>query len=262
MPFIVSLLRRTPLYPAYKGTKALVATARARFGVKILPALRNCARFLRDYRALSRAPNGAYELSPRHWVPCLTDWTACTPVDPIYFHQDCWAAGHVLRRKPARHVDVGSHVPTVGIIAECVPTTFVDIRPIPVQRPGLTFLEGSILSLPFEDASVESLSSICVIEHVGLGRYGDPLDPFGTEKAAGELSRVLAPGGDLYVSVPIDSGARVYFNGHRAFTPDLVCALFQDLKLAESRFIYGLGVAETYDAARGFGTGLFHFRKP
>ncbi len=117
-------------------------------------------------------------------------------------------------------------------------------------------------SMPFADRSIPSLSSICVIEHIGLGRYGDDLDPDGSEKAAAELRRVLAAGGDLYVSVPIDDECRVYFNAHRAFTRSCVLELFADLELVAEQYLYGHEVVPEYAAARGFGTGMFHFRKP
>ena len=75
----------------------------------------------------------------------------------------------------------------------------VDIRPLSLPMDTIHFRAGSILEMPFENASVASLSSICVIEHIGLGRYGDPPDPRGTQKALDELKRILAPGGNLYL---------------------------------------------------------------
>jgi hypothetical protein len=73
---------------------------------------------------------------------------------------------------------------------------------------------GSILLIPYENNSIKSLSCLYVAEHIGLGRYGDPLDPFGTKKAAKELSRVLALDGNLYFSLPIGK-PKLYFNAHR-----------------------------------------------
>jgi ubiquinone/menaquinone biosynthesis C-methylase UbiE len=127
--------------------------------------------------------------------------------------------------------------------------------------PGLSFIKGTITALPFKDGEVTSLSSICVIEHIGLGRYGDPLDQFGTEKSASELSRVLSPEGSLYISVPVDSESKTYFNAHRAFTRDHILSLFKDLKLVEETYIYGHGTTHIYERDRGFGTGLYHFKK-
>src|SRR6185295_13896333 len=132
-----------------------------------------------------------------------------------------------------------SSVKSMALIAQFVPVTLVDIRPVEIECPGFTFVTGSVLALPFPDRSVPSLSSLCVIEHIGLGRYGDPLDARGSEKAAAELSRVLAPGGELYVSVPVDAECRICFNAHRAFSRDYLLSLFPGLKMREERYIYG-----------------------
>ena len=150
---------------------------------------------------------------------------------------------------------------TVGIISQFVPTTMIDIRPIDLKLQNLSFQQGSILELPFPDNSIACLSSLCVVEHIGLGRYGDPVDHWGSEKAIMELKRVLKPGGDLLVSLPIDEECRVYFNAHRAFTRDYVMELFAGFELLEEKYVYGTNLFTTYDPAQGFGTGLFHVRK-
>jgi hypothetical protein len=107
---------------------------------------------------------------------------------------------------------------------------------------------------------VPSLSSICVVEHIGLGRYGDPLDPHGTEKAVAELKRIVQPGGHFYISVPLDDENRIYFNAHRAFTEPYLLGLFQPFQVLERRYIYG----KTFGTqiGKGFGTGCYHLKAP
>jgi hypothetical protein len=56
-------------------------------------------------------------------------------------------------------------------------------------------LNGSIVDLPFTDRAVQSLSCLHVIEHIGLGRYGDPIDPQGPERTGREIARVLTAEG-------------------------------------------------------------------
>jgi SAM-dependent methyltransferase len=135
----------------------------------------------------------------------------------------------------------------------------VDIRPLSVPMESIKFKEGSILDLPFEDNSIESVSSICVIEHIGLGRYGDPLDPYGTEKAIAELKRVVRDKGDLYISLPVDDKNRVYFNAHRAFEETYLEELFKPFTVIERRYIYGKQFVDTLQ--RGFGIGCYHLQK-
>jgi SAM-dependent methyltransferase len=91
---------------------------------------------------------------------------------------------------------------------------------------------GSVLDLPFADGSLESVSCLHVAEHIGLGRYGDPLDPLGTRNAAAELRRVLAPGGQLLFSLPVGR-PRVESNAHRVHDPLEVRSWFADLELVE-----------------------------
>jgi len=213
----------------------------------------------RRYRNLDK--NTSYSLESADLFPRIYDKTQTTNVDPVYFIQGCWCAGKIFKAHPERHYDIASQAIMVGIISQFVPTVMIDIRPLSVFVPGLSFVKGDITKLPFRDGEIESLSSICVIEHIGLGRYGDPLDQFGTEKAVKELTRVLAKGGNLYISVPVDTESKVYFNAHRAFTRDHVMSLFNTMTLIEEKYIYGRDLVHSYNPAKGFGTGLYHFKK-
>ncbi len=218
--------------------------------------------FFRSWATFRRMPrNEAFAVQTCDLYPRLFDDTHGTPIDPVYFYQDTWCAKKIFDAKPERHYDIGSEAEFIGIVSQFVPVTMVDIRPLPVALPNLSFVQGDIAHLPFADNSIASLSSICVIEHIGLGRYGDPLDPFGSEKAIAEMIRVLARGGSFYISVPIDSENKVYFNAHRAFTPDYIFKLCASLTLIEERYIYGNRMEEQYSPKKGFGTGLYHFQK-
>ena len=216
--------------------------------------------FWRAYRRYCQlAPSDA---RPRveDFLPCLYDATAETPIDFGYYYQDAWAFERIVAARPEQHVDVGSHHKFVSLLSKVVPTTMVDLRPLPVTLDSLRFMEGSILALPFADASVPSVSSLCVVEHIGLGRYGDPLDPEGSVKAFQELKRVVRRGGDLHLSVPIDDVDRIYFNAHRAFTEETLLKLFAPFEVIERRYIYGKEFGNQLKA--GFGTGCYHLRSP
>jgi len=212
---------------------------------------------LRDYR---RQSGGGVPY--RNLLPQLGDWAAETPVG-YYFYQDVWAFQKVFQHRPVKHVDVGSTALLVGCMASIVPTISVDIRPLKVSVAGLEYQSGTITALPFGDAEVTSLSSLCVIEHIGLGRYGDPIDPEGSIRAGRELSRVLTPGGNLYVSLPIGTISRVVFNAHRVFSYEKALALFSGLSLIEYQLVGNAGPLASLDMASDsdFPVGLFHFTK-
>lgn len=223
-----------------------------------LTHIKNIIWFLHDYFSLKNKNN---QFKNAILFPCLNDKTLLTPIEPTYFFQDSWAAKKIFQNKPSHHFDIGSSAKTMGIISQFTKTTMIDIRPIDLKLDGLHFVEGSILAIPLEDNSIDSLSSLCVIEHIGLGRYGDPIDAFGSEKAANEIQRVLAKGCHFYCSLPVDAECNIYFNAHRAFTRDYVLELFSQLILLEEKYHYGRAMYDQYDPTKGFGTGLFYFTK-
>lgn len=251
-------------YTFLRTSYSFFITLKLQYGLNFnwIKGIFDLIKFLNEYKYyLYQTGNPNFRVATHFLYPCLTDRTATTPIEPTYFFQDTWAAGKIFQIKPKHHYDVGSSIKTIGILSQFVPTTMIDIRPVELELNNLFFKPGSILALPFEDNTVESLSSLCVVEHIGLGRYGDPIDPWGSEKAIKELTRVLKPGGNLYFSVPVDQECRVYFNAHRAFTRNYILELFQEMKLSEEKYIYGRTVQGNFDVAKGFGTGLYHFTK-
>ena len=104
-----------------------------------------------------------------------------------------------------------------------------------------------------------------VAEHIGLGRYGDELDPDGTEKACRELSRILTVNGNLYFSLPVGK-QKTYFNAHRVHSPGTIIDYFKDLKLVELSGVTDSGrFTENIDIdvleKSNYACGLFWFRK-
>jgi SAM-dependent methyltransferase len=195
------------------------------------------------------------------FYPCLFDNTNYTCIEPIYLLQDIWFVHNLFKNKPNLHYDIGSSFKTISIIAQFTNVVFIDIRPPNIKVPNVIFIKGDITNLPFPDSSIQSLSSLCVIEHIGLGRYGDKLNPFGSEKAIKELKRVCSPGGLIYISLHVDSYNKIYFNAHRAFTRDYIMELFEGFEILDEKYIYGTRLWEEYDKDKGFGTGLYLFLK-
>lgn len=196
--------------------------------------------------------------------PRLTDRLPTSPYDPHYFHQAVWAAERIFAGDPPEHVDVGSQLLFVGMLAARMPVTFVDLRPLELTVAQLRPIAGDILSLPFEDRSVPSISCLHVAEHVGLGRYGDELNPLGTRQALAELQRVLAPGGDLFLSLPAGR-PRIAFNAHRIHDPRDIVRWVADADLVEFAAVdddgeLRLDLSPEDAASFDYGCALFHFR--
>lgn len=149
-----------------------------------------------------------------------------------------WAARILAETYPMIHVDFGSHCYFAGIASALVGQfNFYDIRPIDMPLPGLSCREGDLTNLDIPSESQQSVSCMHVLEHVGLGRYGDKLDPQGDLKAASELSRIVQSGGSLLIVEPINRIPRLSFNAHRIYSPVQVLDMFSGFSLIEFTLI-------------------------
>lgn len=226
-------------------------------------------RYLRDFvrfRALDRE-----QRFPARWrdcFPCLHDRTAGTGFDPHYIYHPAWAARVLAETRPAEHVDISSSLHFCSQVSAFLPVRFFDYRPVELGLSGLKSGRADILALPFASNSVDSISCMHVVEHVGLGRYGDPLDPAGDMKAISELQRVLALGGNLLFVVPVGR-PRLSFNAHRIYSWQQIRSAFAGLELREFALIPDAPVREGLirhaDPAlveeQSYGCGCFWFRK-
>jgi SAM-dependent methyltransferase len=227
-------------------------------------------RFLRDYRRFRRLDTKPrFPVQWRHRLPILSDWTAQTAFDRHYIYHPAWAARIVARLQPRLHVDISSTLAFCTVVSAFVPVDFYDYRPADLQLSGLASRRGDLLALPFPDGAVESLSCMHVVEHVGLGRYGDPVDPDGDVKAMAELKRVLAPGGSLLLVTPVGR-SRVMFNAHRVYATRQILDAFAGLTVRDFSLIPdpadGPGLIENADYAladrQTYGCGCFWFQRP
>ena len=182
-----------------------------------LMRLLSLPRYLQDLRAYMRAP-GAEPWGRVTLKPMLEERTSSHSFDAHYVYLGAWAFRHITRAHPAQHIDVAGQIGWVTCLASVTHVVFIDVRPFLGQVENLESRAGSVLSLPFADRSVPSLSCLHVAEHIGLGRYGDPIDPLGTRKAFTELARVLAAPGRLYFVLPVGRPS-VAFNAHRVHDP-------------------------------------------
>ncbi|CAI8271842.1 MAG: Uncharacterised protein [Gammaproteobacteria bacterium] len=227
--------------------------------------------FLRSLKKWQRSASEEWRASWSEVKPMLKDRSdTAGSARGHYFLQDIWAAQRVMAFRPDEHVDVGSRVD--GFVAHtvsfCPKVTYVDIRPIATGVANLFGVEGTVCDLPYKDGSVRSLSCLHVIEHIGLGRYGDPMDPDGWLKGLSELQRALAPGGQLLLGTPCGR-SRVVFHAHRVFDPVQIIDAMPDLGLEEFAYIRDGNATEWVDAAKpedvnglDYACGLFRFSKP
>lgn len=171
-------------------------------------------RYVRDLLRWRRAGGTISTL-----FPVLSDWSASAgSASGAYFHQDMLVARRVFERRPLRHIDVGSRIDGfVAHVAVFREIDVMDIRPMRASIHNVHFVQGDLMrESPELAACTDSLSCLHALEHFGLGRYGDPIDPQGHLRGFQSLIRMIKPGGTFYLSFPVGRPA-VEFNAHRVF---------------------------------------------
>jgi SAM-dependent methyltransferase len=204
-------------------------------------------------------------LAWRERYPCLGENTGTTYFDAPYIYHPAWAARILKKTQPSMHIDISSTLNFCAIASAFVPVEFYDYRPAKLALDNLICRQGDLTQLPFEDGSVESLSCMHVVEHVGLGRYGDVLDPDGDLKAIAELKRVLASGGSLLFVTPVGK-PKIRYNAHRIYSYDQVVSYFAGLQIQQfalvddkDRFLVDANPA--YANQQEYGCGCWWFKK-
>ena len=247
-------------------------TFSTQFGIeprKMFRSLLGLPRYVRDYFRFRSTYTGRLEL-----LPCLHDWhDEGGTTKNEYFWQDLLVARKVFSAKPEKHVDIGSRVDGfVSHVASFREIEVLDIRPISTRIPGVTFKQADLMN-PVTGINdyCDSLSCLHALEHFGLGRYGDPVEPNGYVSGIRNMADILRPGGVFYLSVPVGI-ERVEFNANRVFNPNTIVSVARDNRLMLREFIlYSAdnGVVETeatYEALSSvalsrYGLGIFTFVK-
>ncbi len=155
------------------------------------------------------------------------DATNVTEFEPHYIYHPAWATRVIKEIHPPLHIDFSSTLAFVSTLSAFIQVDFYDYRPANLFLSDLNCKQADLTQLPFEDASISCMSCMHVIEHIGLGRYGDPLDPEGDVKAINELKRVLKPGGNLILVTPVGK-QRVQWNAHRIYNFDYISSFFKE----------------------------------
>ncbi len=234
------------------------------FGTKIIFHPGFVSRFYK-YRSLQKDDK---KIEWRNILPVFNEDTKATNFDTHYIYHPAWASRVVKKINPVKHIDISSTLHFCTQLSAFIPTEFYDYRPAKLNLSDLSSGHTDLCNLHFETGSIMSLSCMHTIEHIGLGRYGDQLDSNGDTKAALELQRVLAPGGNLLLVTPVGK-SRIMFNAHRIYSMDQVLSMFSGLKLVEFSLIpddaLKTGMLENADPAlvekQSYGCGCFWFRK-
>lgn len=243
------------------------------FGLDVRRMVRSASgvpRFVADYINFRKKYSGRIR-----FFPCLYDWGEPSgSIGTEYFKQDLYFAQQIYKANPCRHVDIGSRMDGfVAHLASYRSVEVFDIRPIGDEIPGILFRQADVMKeSPDYSDYTDSLSCLHALEHFGLGRYGDEVDPLGYEKGLRNMARMLKREGLFYLSVPIGLEC-VEFNAHRIFDPLALVNLAGKLRLNLEKFscIYSGNIihGDSEDprvliedmAKKKYALGMFTFKK-
>ena len=159
-----------------------------------------------------------------------------------YYHQDLLVANKIFKKSPKVHLDIGSRID--GLISHLLSfeqkLLVGDIRPLNIKNQNCEFIQINLLD-ENECSKLQKFASIsCLhaIEHMGLGRFGDPIDYLGHLKAINNLSKLLSKGGTLYLSHPVGQKGRIQFNAHRIISLGEALETFKNCDLKVDEFSY------------------------
>ncbi len=217
---------------------------------------------LQQYTTLNKRKSFAYDKTFAYFI--AGDKFAQNGSFHPYFWQDLWAAKHIFQRRPHVHCDIGSRVD--GFIAHLASfgqkVRLFDIRPMESAIDNVEFVQCDATNLEnIPDGSIESISALCSLEHFGLGRYGDPIDPEACFKCFHSIQKKIQWGGVLYLSVPIGY-EHVEFNAHRVFYAETIVNSFPNMRLVEFSVAYKETIEynvdlHQYDGDKEYGGGRF-----
>jgi hypothetical protein len=196
--------------------------------IRFFRAVLGLPRYLTDLFKFRRDYKGKLKV-----FPCLHDWYEdAGSTKEEYFWQDLYVAQKIHVNRPSKHVDIGSRIDGfVTHLASFREVEVFDIRPNPTAIPRVVFRQSDLMN-PSESfvEYCDSLSCLHALEHFGLGRYGDPINPLGYVSGLRNMSAFLKPGGTFYLSVPVGIEL-VEFNAHRIFNPEKIISLCKDNNL-------------------------------
>jgi hypothetical protein len=234
---------------------------------KKINTFKNLIVFEREFSIFKATHGQRFSIESKDKYPCLNDKGVMTSFDKHYTYHTAWAARKLQNISPAEHVDISSLTYFSTLVSAFIPVKFYDYRPAHIELDSLTCNHADITSLPFEDNTINSLSCMHVVEHIGLGRYGDPLDVDGDLKAINELKRVIECKGNLFFVVPIGK-PKIMFNAHRIYDYDQIVSYFEGFDLKEFTLIpdqsnEGLIVNASKEQSdiQNYACGCFWFKK-
>lgn len=184
------------------------------------------------------------------------DWTDC---------ECAYAAAELAKVRPSHIVDVGSYRHFVWGLSAAYRVTCLDIRPRKLALIDEKTVALDVRQIGSLDESFDAVVSLCTLEHIGLGRYGDEYDIEGDKKAFAEIEKALSPGGSLIFSLPIGPSV-ILFNAHRIYSYGKIMDFRGGMRVVDEKFfrfgtLQEIPLSEVTGSVNAFDVYCGHWRK-
>jgi hypothetical protein len=160
--------------------------------------------------------------------------TNCARIDGYDAAKLIMAGLQKIENLPGKSVAViGSLDPWIECI--CMNNGIKDVTTVEYNPPVCTHPDLKIMSyndFVVSDKKYDIIISYSSIEHSGLGRYGDPIDPNGDLKAMDQMVEKLNADGHMLLGIPIGKDSIVW-NAHRVYGRKRLKLLLKDVTLVD-----------------------------
>ena len=114
----------------------------------------------------------------------------------------------------------------------------LDIRNLNINKKNINFIKGDLMDPKFAlNKKYKSISCLHTIEHFGLGRYGDKINPNGHIIGFQNIYKLLDNDASLYLSFPVSNISRIEFNAHRVFNINDIFEWIKQLSIKDLKLI-------------------------
>ena len=205
------------------------------FGLNLLVTKDFYLNFFWYLKCLSKFKNDTQLFQLNFWPIFGENKISAGSTKSHYFIQDLYVSQLIFEDKPKNILDIGSRID--GFVAHV--STFreidvLDIRPLKGKIKNINFKKIDFMKeVSNLEEKYECVTCLHAIEHFGLGRYGDSIDPDGHLKGIKNISKILAKNGICYLSFPLGKN-RVEFNAQRVFSIKYIKPVLESLFTIES----------------------------
>lgn len=203
---------------------------------KCIQSLMNIKRFVLEYYYFKKNYDKLIKFNPS-----LNDYNEnAGDENSEYFINDLFIAQKIYNDNPAVLLDIGSRLDGyIAHVASFREINVLDIRPFKSRIHNIFFHQADLMkSIPKKFHNyADYITCIHSLEHFGLGRYGDTLNPDGYKLGLKNISKILKKNGTFVFSVPIGKEC-VEFNSHRIFNPFMLIDLMSSYGFKIINFFY------------------------